>query len=543
MMNVIITFYDSGYLWFDYVDLFLWLIFLADYIVRLYSSQNRWKYITTLWSFGQILIIFPPIVLFGLRTQLYPSILISASRYLRIIRISDVTAKFFDIGENDVGRKLYNIIISAIILLYISSGIIMTIENYYMAEPRNYFVYFYFIVVTLATIGYGDISPVTDAGQMFITSIIIFIIIMIPKQTNELLRLLAMQSFYLRAVYKKNQEIPHIVIVGEVRLPALKNFWGELFHEDHGSQEKHAVILQPKDPLSDMEIFLNDQQYEGLLCFLAGNAISSKDLDRACLSEWNACVLMTDKHIRDALASDHKNILIGLAMKKYVQDKIKSIDLRLWMQLIKPESKQHYYSSANLVSKEDQLIITEEIKMNLLAKSCFSPGLIALVSNLISSSSDLKGWEEVWMSEYWTGMGHEIYWIQLNTKLEGKYFKDIVKIIYMKSKAIVFGLELTCNNKTIIRLNPSNFKVSNIVDNNTHVYVIWSDQLIAETIEVIDMTKDEKNMFYSSKLKKKGKEDKVLIGYEQLLNEEDKNDDTSYNYKGQGGDKAWEKIK
>ena len=81
--------------------------------------------------------------------------------------------------------------------------------------------------------------------------------------------------------------------------------------------------------------------------------------------------------------------------------------------------------------------------MNLLAKSCFSPGLIALVSNLISSSSDLEGWEEVWMSEYWTGMGHEIYRIQLNTKLEGKYFKDIVKIIYMKSKAIVFGLELT----------------------------------------------------------------------------------------------------
>ena len=100
----------------------------------------------------------------------------------------------------------------------------MTIENYYRDEPRNYFMYFYFIVVTLATIGCGDITPVTDAGQMFITSIIIFIIIMIPKQTNELLRLLAMQSFYLRAVYKKNQEIPHIVIVGEVRLPALKNF-------------------------------------------------------------------------------------------------------------------------------------------------------------------------------------------------------------------------------------------------------------------------------------------------------------------------------
>ena len=57
------------------------------------------------------------------------------------------------------------------------------------------------------------------------------------------------------------------------------------------------------------------------------------------------------------------------------------------------------------------------------------------------------------------------------------------------------------------------------------------------------MIKDEKNMYYSSKLKKKGKEDKVLIGYEQLLNEEDEDEDPKCNYKGQSSDKAWEKIK
>lgn len=78
---------------------------------------------------------------------------------------------------------------------------------------------------------------------------------------------------------------------------------------------------------------------------------------------------MTNKNSRDAHASDHKNILTGLAMKKYILDQTGDINLRLCMQLIKPESKQHYYSSVNLVSKEDQLIITEEIKMNLLAKS------------------------------------------------------------------------------------------------------------------------------------------------------------------------------
>jgi len=66
--------------------------------------------------------------------------------------------------------------------------------------------------------------------------------------------------------------------------------------------------------------------------------------------------------------------------------------------LIKPESKTHY-TSLNMVTTNDQLIIVEEIKMNLLAKSCFSPGLIALISNLITSSSqqDISQREKRWL--------------------------------------------------------------------------------------------------------------------------------------------------
>jgi len=89
--------------------------------------------------------------------------------------------------------------------------------------------------------------------------------------------------------------------------------------------------------------------------------------------------------------------------------------------------------------------------MNLLAKSCFSPGLISLISNLISSSSqESTKFEHTWLQEYCQGMVHEIYRIPLSYKLEEMFFKDIVKLIYENYKSIVFALELTCNNKTII---------------------------------------------------------------------------------------------
>ena len=92
--------------------------------------------------------------------------------------------------------------------------------------------------------------------------------------------------------------------------------------------------------------------------------------------------------------------------------------MRLIMQLIKPESKTHYYSSLNRKSN-DQLIIIEEIKMNLLAKSCFSPGIISMLSNLITSAGDIAigNDDKEWMKEYTTGMGYEIYRADLSHKV------------------------------------------------------------------------------------------------------------------------------
>ena len=48
--------------------------------------------------------------------------------------------------------------------------------------------------------------------------------------------------------------------------------------------------------------------------------------------------------------------------------------------------------------------------MSLLAKSCFAPGIISFVSNLIMSTEDVEDEnEEAWLQEYKEGMGHEIY--------------------------------------------------------------------------------------------------------------------------------------
>lgn len=115
--------------------------------------------------------------------------------------------------------------------------------------------------------------------------------------------------------------------------------------------------------------------------------------------------------------------------------------------MIKPESKDLYYKSVNLSTISDSLIVVEEIKMNLLAKSCFAPGLIAMISNLIASAgeSDPKEiMEEDWFEEYSEGLGHEIYRMEITNEdyPDRIDFTKIVEIAFFEENAIVFAIEV-----------------------------------------------------------------------------------------------------
>jgi len=100
--------------------------------------------------------------------------------------------------------------------------------------------------------------------------------------------------------------------------------------------------------------------------------------------------------------------------------------------------------------------------MSLLSKSCFSPGIINFVSNLVSTSSEQADLDFKWQNEYAQGMGHEIYRIKLSTKMNNHVFSEIVSLVYKQNKSILFAIEIKTNDKTIIRMNPANFVVNNI---------------------------------------------------------------------------------
>lgn len=92
--------------------------------------------------------------------------------------------------------------------------------------------------------------------------------------------------------------------------------------------------------------------------------------------------------------------------------------------------------------------MVEEIKMNLLAKSCFAPGLISCMSNLFASAGgiEINTFSREWMKEYATGMGHEIYRVLIQ---ENEFFsptpltfRKIAEISFTEYAAVIFALEI-----------------------------------------------------------------------------------------------------
>ncbi|EAR83473.2 cation channel family protein (macronuclear) [Tetrahymena thermophila SB210] len=518
------------------IDIIVIVLYSFELCLKLYVSQHRLHFLMEIWSIVDIFCIIPITMLFSsVQYQQGFQIYLNITRIFRFLRVVRYIQKYYKAGDSEfkgVQRQIYIIFLTILSLVIITAGTLLSFEAPKRQEmidaltneqkqctisttnPATFQEMIYFVVVSISTVGYGDVVPYSEMGRATVIVLIIIVIVIVPQQTNELIRLISLQSVYARTIYKPNSDIPHIIICGHVDVSALRFFCNELFHEDHGNQDKNAIILQSNIPSSEMELFLNNQQYEHNLTYLQGNPKTERDLKRAAATKAKTCVIMINKYSGDSTSSDHKNIMTGLCIKKIVYHLTRN-NLNLCMQLIKPESKFHYLSALSQKST-DQLIVVEEIKMNLLAKSCFCPGIISLIGNLIqSTSAEVTDNEPTkWIREYKNGLGHEMYRTTLSVTFSGQTFSTIAAKVYEKFQAILLGMEIDIEGQTVIRLNPGSYIVRNTPENNVHVYIICEDKNVADKVASYQMSAQDLIEFNQKKLLHQKKEKNETQAFE-----------------------------
>lgn len=161
-------------LFFRITEWVLTIFFTIEYIVRIYCSPNRWRYVFSYYGIVDLLAIIPSYLSLFISGMSY-LLIIRLLRVLRIFRILKLVQYLSDanILMRSLGmarRKIFIFFCFVVVLSTIFGSLMFIIEgpaNGFTSIPKS----IYWTIVTITTVGYGDITPLTVLGQ-FIAALV-----------------------------------------------------------------------------------------------------------------------------------------------------------------------------------------------------------------------------------------------------------------------------------------------------------------------------------------------------------------------------------
>ena len=162
---------EYGYV-FLVLEWFFTLSFTVEYFLRIYSSPRPLHYITSFYGIVDLLSILPSF----LSLILAGSQFLIVIRGLRLLRVFRVLKLAHFLGEAETLKRALKASVAKIVVFI---GAVLTIVlivasiMYLIEGPENGYtnipISIYWAVVTLTTVGYGDIVPQTPVGKTLAT--------------------------------------------------------------------------------------------------------------------------------------------------------------------------------------------------------------------------------------------------------------------------------------------------------------------------------------------------------------------------------------
>ena len=143
-------------------------VFTLEYLVRTWCTQHRRAYLTSVWGIVDLLAILPTYIAFFL-PEAAPLVVVRLLRVVRVFRVLKLMALFAELNEilgvlKNTARSIFVFLIMVMIVVVVFACIIYVVEG-----PQNGFdsipMSIYWAVVTITTVGYGDLVPQTPAGR------------------------------------------------------------------------------------------------------------------------------------------------------------------------------------------------------------------------------------------------------------------------------------------------------------------------------------------------------------------------------------------
>jgi voltage-gated potassium channel len=171
--------------WLERLNNGILVIFAIEYGLRLWAAPQKLRYVFSLYALIDLLTIVPFFI--GLTNISFIRIF-RWFRILRLLRFLKEKSLFGLINTTD-GVLFIQILFTLLAIIFVYSGLIYQTEH--EANPgqfRTFLDAFYFAVVTMTTVGFGDVIPVSDLGRLLTILMIFTGIGLIPWQLGDLVR-------------------------------------------------------------------------------------------------------------------------------------------------------------------------------------------------------------------------------------------------------------------------------------------------------------------------------------------------------------------
>uniref|UniRef100_A0A8C7ZJC2 Calcium-activated potassium channel subunit alpha-1 n=1 Tax=Oryzias sinensis TaxID=183150 RepID=A0A8C7ZJC2_9TELE len=376
-------------------------------------------------------------------------------RALRLIQFSEIL-QFLNILKTSNSIKLVNLCSIFISTWLTAAGFIHLVENsgdpwenFQNSQSLSYWECVYLLMVTMSTVGYGDVYAKTTLGRLFMVFFILGGLAMFASYVPEIIELIGNRKKY-GGSYSAVNGRKHIVVCGHITLESVSNFLKDFLHKDRDDVNVEIVFLHNISPNLELEALF--KRHFTQVEFYQGSVLNPHDLARVKIESADACLILANKYCGDPDAEDASNIMRVISIKNYHPK------IRIITQMLQYHNKAHLLNIPSWNWKEgDDAICLAELKAGFIAQSCLAQGLSTMLANLFSMRSFIEIEEDTWQKYYLEGVANEMYTEYLSSAFVGLSFPHICELCYVKLKLLLIAIEYKSEQReSSILINPGN---------------------------------------------------------------------------------------
>uniref|UniRef100_A0A8C7G8T6 Calcium-activated potassium channel subunit alpha-1 n=1 Tax=Oncorhynchus kisutch TaxID=8019 RepID=A0A8C7G8T6_ONCKI len=418
------------------IDMFFNVFFLLYFGLRFIAANDKlwfWLEVNSVVDFFTVPPVFVSVYLnrswLGLRFL----------RALRLIQFSEIL-QFLNILKTSNSIKLVNLCSIFISTWLTAAGFIHLVENsgdpwenFQNSQSLSYWECVYLLMVTMSTVGYGDVYAKTTLGRLFMVFFILGGLAMFASYVPEIIELIGNRKKY-GGSYSAVNGRKHIVVCGHITLESVSNFLKDFLHKDRDDVNVEIVFLHNISPNLELEALF--KRHFTQVEFYQGSVLNPHDLARVKIESADACLILANKYCPDPDAEDASNIMRVISIKNY------SPKIRIITQMLQYHNKAHLLNIPSWNWKEgDDAICLAELKAGFIAQSCLAQGLSTMLANLFSMRSFIEIEEDTWQKYYLEGVANEMYTEYLSSAFVGLSFPAVCELCYVKLKLLLIAIE------------------------------------------------------------------------------------------------------